>query len=274
MRILLLTASAAALLAGPAMAQDWTGPYIGGVIGYGSTDNDDSESFNFDTNLDGRYGDTVNTTAPANAFSPGFCDGSATNTTPAAGCTDDDGEGVDFAFRAGYDWQTGSLVYGVVGEVGRADLNDSVSAFSTTPARYEFQRELNYTAALRLRLGYAADRFLVYGTAGGVYGDLDRAFVTSNGANSFTSRDDDGVYGIQYGAGVEYALTPQISLGAEYLRTSFEDNEYTVRSGPGPGTPMPFTNPFLLVNPQGTDIQRSNDRFDYGSLRLTAAYRF
>lgn len=34
----------------------------------------------------------------------------------------------------GYDAQLGSLIVGVVGEVGRGKAEDSVSAFSTTPA--------------------------------------------------------------------------------------------------------------------------------------------
>ena len=115
------------------------------------------------------------------------------------------------------------------------------------------------------------DRVLVYGTAGIAYGDLDRAFTTSNGANSFTERDNDGVWGPQYGVGAEFALNERMSIGAEYLWTSLNDDEYTVRSGPGTAPP---TNPFLLVDPTGTDIQRSNDQLDYGSLRLTATYRF
>lgn len=271
MRVLLLTASAAALLAGPAMAQDWSGFYGGVLVGYSDLDNDQNETFLFDTNLDGSYGDTVNNTAPANAFSPGFCDGGAITTEPAGGCTADDSEGAEYGLRVGYDCQRGSLVYGAVVEASRPNINDSVSGFSTTPARYEFQRELNFAIAARLRLGYAADRFLVYGTAGGVMGDFDRNFVTSNTANLFTETDNDSAYGIQYGAGVEYALTPQVRIGAEYLQTSFEDNEYTVRAGPGSAGP---TNPFRIVNPDGTDIRRSNGNFDYGSLRLTATYRF
>ncbi|MBB5730748.1 hypothetical protein FHS99_003255, partial [Sphingomonas prati] len=70
-----------ALAAGsPAMAQvtdSWTGPYVGGQLGYGFQPKDSGEAVLFDNNLDGTFGDTVNTAAGANAFSPGTCGGSA-----------------------------------------------------------------------------------------------------------------------------------------------------------------------------------------------------
>lgn len=271
MRMLLMTATAA-VLAGPALAQSgpWSGPYIAGFAGYADADNEDFETFVFDTDQDGQFDDTVFTSGGANAFSPGFCDGLATTPTPAGGCTEDS-DGADFGVRIGYDWQSGPLVYGLLAEVSMADVDDGVSAFSTTPARYSMTREIEYLAAIRGRFGYAFDRFLVYGTAGLAHGEIDRTFATSNGANSFTENEDDAAMGVQIGAGAEFALTDRISLGAEYLRTSFEDDDYSVRAGPGTA---PATNPFLLVNPTGTDMQRSDTRFDVSSWRLTATYRF
>lgn len=270
MRLLLLTAAAAAL-AGPAFAQDWTGPYVTGLVGYATNDDDGAETFIFDTDQDGEYDDQVQNSALANAFSPGFCDGTAQTTTPSGGCAADDDSGVDYGLRAGYDWQTGSVVFGAVADISRADLTDSVSAFSTTPARYTMTRELNYVMGLRGRLGWAMDRVLIYGTAGIAYGDVDRSFSTSNTANTFTERNDEGVWGPQYGVGAEWAFNDRMSFGAEYLVTSLTEDEYTVRAGPGTATP---TNPFIRVNPSGTDIRRSSDRFDFGSLRVTATYRF
>lgn len=270
MRLLLLTTAAVAL-AGPAFAQDWSGPYVAGLIGYATGDDDGSETLVFDTDQDGDYNDTVLTAAAVNAFSPGFCDGTAQTTTPAGGCSADDESGVDYGIRGGYDWQTGNVVFGVVGDISRADITDAVTGFSTTPANYVMTREINYVVGMRGRLGFAMGRTLVYGTAGLAYGDLDRSFVTSNGANSFTERDNDGVWGPQYGVGAEWAFNERMSIGAEALWTSLSDDEYTVRAGPGTAPP---TNPFLLVTPSGTDIRRSNDQFDFGSLRVTATYRF
>jgi outer membrane immunogenic protein len=222
----------------------------------------------FDTNLDGSFGDTVMTAAGANAFSPGFCPGVPQGLTPAAGCVRED-DGVDFGGRVGYDWQSGSFVYGIVGEVSAPDLTDSLTAFSTTPASYTFTRELKTLGSLGLRAGYGGTRVLVYGTGSVAYGDLDRSFGTSNRVNTFVQSVDDGAWGYRVGGGVELRVS-RLSLGAEYLFTSLSDTDrFTVRSQ----GPAPATNPFIRVNPAGTDLRRSDD-LEFQSVRFTASYRF
>ena len=270
-----ILASAAALLAfaapSGAYAQggDWRGFYVGGHAGYAFQPDDDGESVLFDTNLDAVSGDTVRTAAGANAFSPGFCGGRAKTPTPSGGCADDKDAG-DYGLRAGYDWRFGDWVLGALGEIAFSDIDDSVSAFSTTPARYTMTRELNWVAAVRARAGYAFDDVLLYGTGGFAWADVDHRFSTSNVVNTFTQTGDDDVSGYQLGAGVEWALSPHWRIGAEYLYTSLEDDDYTVRSG----GPAPATNPFILVNSAGTDFTRSDEDFEFNSVRLTLAYRF
>lgn len=271
MKKLFATTAACAALIGTgatAQAQDWSGAYVGGHVGYAFQPDDDSETILFDTNLDGTYGDQVNTTAPANAFSPGFCGGSANAPTPAGGCSSDEDAG-DYGLRAGYDWQWGNWVFGALGEVSFSEIDDSVSAFSTTPARYTMTRELNSVYAIRGRGGYALSNLLFYGTGGFAWADVDHSFSTSNGVNTFTERGDDEVTGYQLGLGVEWNLNDRWRLGGEYLYTNLDDDDYTVRAG----GPAPATNPFILVNAAGTDFQRSEEEFDFDSVRLTLTYR-
>ncbi|MEQ1783307.1 MAG: outer membrane beta-barrel protein [Hyphomonadaceae bacterium] len=273
MRVALVACAALSVLAAaPAVAQtsDWSGWYVGGSIGQADVDSNDGETLVFDTNRDGVFNDTVNTTAPANAFSPGFCSGAANGTAPAAGCSSPGSE-IGYALRAGYDWQYGNLVFGVVGEISKADIGDAVSGFSTTPASYTFKRDLDYAIAARLRGGYAFNNFLAYATGGYAQAKLDRTFSTTNGANSFTPSGDDTAKGYQVGAGVEYKVTPQWTVGVEYLQTSLDDDNYQVAVGPGTAPP---TNPFLLVDPTGTDMRRSSDKFEYDTINVTTAWRF
>src|SRR5262245_20913908 len=148
--------------AGTAHAQrKWTGAHVSGQVGRGFQPEDSGELVRFDKNLDGDFGDTVTTAAGANAFSPGFCGGGALTSSPASGCTEDE-DGVDFGLRAGYDWQFGRLVVGLAGEASTAKARDGVAAFSTTPAFYTFNRELNWLGAIRARAGYATERVLIY----------------------------------------------------------------------------------------------------------------
>jgi outer membrane immunogenic protein len=258
------------MTASTAFAQGFSGLYVGGHAGYNIQPGDNAESILFDNNLDGTFGDTVNTSGGVNAFSPGFCGGRAATTAPAGGCSDES-NGAELGARLGYDWQFDRFVVGGVAEVTWNNINDTVSAFSTTPARYTMERELNWTAAVRLRAGYTVrEDILAYFTGGYVRGDIDHAFSTSNTVNTFTQRGEGSASGYQLGGGVEYNLTEDWRLGVEYLYTALDDDGYRVRAG----GPAPATNAFILVNANGTDFRRSDSRFDYNTIRVTMTYRF
>ena len=267
----LLAAAGSLTLASAAAAQvgDWNGFYVGAHAGYAAQSEDDSETILFDKNLDGNFSDTVTTGTGANAFSPGFCSGSPQGNAPAAGCEEDE-DGADFGVRAGYDLQTGPWVVGGVVEFSSADVTDSVGAFSTTPASYTMTRELDSLFAARLRGGYAFGPYLGYLTGGVARGQVSHSFASTNTVNSFPERGDEEASGYQIGAGAETHLSPRLRVGVEYLWTSLEDDSYRVRAT----GPAPATNPFIVTNSNGTDFRRSDDEFEFGSFRLTAAYRF
>ncbi|WP_269219816.1 outer membrane protein [Brevundimonas vesicularis] len=271
------SALALAMVSTPALAQsvapDWSGPYVGIFGGYNQANDDENENLGFDRNLDGRYGDQVSTGTGANAFSPGFCGGMATSTAPGTGCRDDN-DGVEAGVRAGYDMQFGNFVVGALAEYSVNNVQDSVTGFSTTPAFYTFTRELESTAAARLKLGYAYGPALIYGTGGYAYGKFENKFRTSNQANSFTetSEGDDGD-GWQAGGGVEYALGRGLTVSGEYLYTSLDVDSPVIRVG-NTGT-TPATNPFISApNTTGTDMIRSNGRFGTHMVRIGMNYRF
>lgn len=283
MRHIHLAAAAGALLmsgAGGAAAQDWSGPYIGLSLGGAVIDDDEDERVVFDTNLDGSFNDTVNTSGGVNAFGPttanpgGFCGGKAIANNFASGCLEDDNFGPAFSARLGYDLQTGPWVYGAVIEASSVDVEDFATAFSTTPAAYQFNRDLDDVMyAARLRVGRSFGRTLVYATGGAAMSKVTDSYFTTNAANSFaplTSEDD--ATGYQAGFGGEMWVTDRVTLGAEYLYTSLDAGDgLTVRTGPGTAPP---TNPFLIVNPAGTDQRRSSDEIAFHGFRLTLAARF
>lgn len=284
MRHIHLAAAAGALLmlgAGAANAQDWSGPYIGLSVGGAVVDDDENERVLFDTNLDGTFGDTVRNTAMADAFGPttatpgGFCGGKALGNSFAGACIKDDSVGVEFAARAGWDLQSGPWVYGVVVEAASVDVEDFVTAFSITPAAYQFNRDIDdvmYSA--RLRVGHTfGDRGLAYVTGGAATAKVVETFFTTNTANSFTPvTSEDDATGYQAGFGAEFWLNDRITLGGEYLYTSLDAGDgLTVRTGPGTA---PLTNPFRIVNPAGTDQRRASDEIAFHGFRLTLAAHF
>lgn len=274
MRIFLLATATLAAVAVPAVAaaqsSDWTGPYVGGRLGYTTQPKDKDETVLFDATLDGTFGDTVTTVTGANAFSPGFCGGVARSAT-TNGCADRDG--TEWAVHAGYDYQLGSsVVVGLVAEYGRSTIVDGVTAFSTTPAFYTLSRRLRDSAALRARAGFRLGDTLIYGTGGIVYGKIRTGFATNNAVNTFAvSGGVKKAYGYRFGGGVEQRITDNFSIAAQYLHTSLKDDDFRVRAG---GTSIPVSNPFIRQNAGGTDFRRSDDRFKSDSFSVVANFRF
>ncbi len=284
MRHIPMAAAAAAFLAlgaGAANAQDWSGPYIGLSVGGATVDDDESERVLFDTNLDGGFGDTVRNAAMVDAFGPGaatqggFCGGKAQSNSLAAGCFEDDGFRTDFAARVGWDFQSGVWVFGVLVEAASVDVQDFTTAFSITPAAYQFSREVDDVMyAVRLRVGHTVgDRGLAYVTGGAATAQVVETFFTTNTANSFTpTQSEDDATGYQGGLGFEFGMTDRVTLGGEYLYTSLDaGGGLSVRTGPGAAPP---TNPFLIVNPAGTDQRRASDEIAFHAVRITVAARF
>ncbi|WP_085808534.1 outer membrane protein [Sphingomonas sp. TZW2008] len=287
MKSLILAGIAATLIAPAVAAQTvddetgFNGIYIGAAGGYDVQGNDIGSRILFDRNLDGRFGDTVTTATGANAFGGpvgGFCNGSTraatspTNTTAPAGCRNDK-DGWSYYARIGADQQRGRIVVGVLGEFGKSEINDSVTAFSTTPASYVMTRSIEWESSIRGRIGYTPnDTTLFYGTFGPGYARVDRSFYTTNTANGFAERGKRNQWGITGGGGVEQKLGRNFSVGLEYMFHEYQDDDYRVRAGNSGTTPA--TNPFLLGNAGGTDFRRSDDKFRWHSIRATAAFRF
>ena len=280
-----LTAALAVVLSGMAtpVAAQWNGFYLGGFGGLMLQNGDHDETVTFDTNLDEEFDDTVRTLAGANVFSPGFCPGVATGLTPASECQDDE-SGFVLGGRAGYDVYAGNVILGVVGDLSFPEATDSVSAFSTTPAFYTFTRDLHRLTGLRARIGAGNDHVLAYATGGLALGWIEHVFATSNVVNTFvpigsggnndeaddSGTDRDAAWGYQVGGGVELWISNNVAVSAEYLFTTLDDRDDGIVRAQGPA---PAGNPFLLVNPRGTDLRRS-DRFAVHALTVGVVYRF
>lgn len=282
-----IVVGAVASIAAPTLAQDatsgWTGLYAGVRAGYSWQPKDGDERLDFDTDQDGRFGDTVRTGTGANAFSPGFCGSTSGSATPV-GCAGDK-DALTYFGMVGFDYQLpnlggGGIVLGVVAEYGNANVNDGVTGFSTTPAGYSITRSLRGAGNVRGRAGYAFGNTLVYGTGGLAYGKVRSRFGSTNFRNAFTDNDGENAlqhqtrkdrWGYIVGGGIEQRVSDHFSIGAMYGFTSLKDDGYRVLISQGT---QPATNPFVLVDPDGTVVKRSHSRFVRHDVTVTAAYRF
>lgn len=277
----MLAVGVATLAALPAAAQTtsdrtWTGPYIGGQLGYAFQPKDNDEVISFDRNQDGTFGDQVNNAAGANAFAPGFCGSEPTSRAPGTGCRGDR-DSVNWRVHAGYDVQMGNLVFGGVAEFGRTHtLNDAVTAFSTTPAFYTMSREYRYGGNLRARAGFALGDTLLYGTGGGSWASVYKRYASSNTTNiaSFDRRDN--AYGWNAGGGIEQRVSDRFSIGMLYLFTGLNDKNRDLQLAGGPTTApfTPFTNTATGGSAAGTTFRRTGKWFYHSAVNVTASFRF
>lgn len=176
---------AAAPVAVPSFS--WSGPYLGLQAGY--------DWFKSDT----RGGGVSTTTRPDGFTIGGF---------------------------AGYNHQIEGtpLVIGAEADLNYSDARDSrvTSAFTGLP-NARLRDESKWTGALRGRVGYAFDRFLVYGAGGLAFADRE---LKARGAVG--GSDDTVAVGWTIGGGVEAALSDNVTARVEYRYSDFGTDSFSV----------------------------------------------
>jgi outer membrane immunogenic protein len=165
---------ASVIAPGPA-AYDWSGFYIGANGGYG-------------------WGDSTFT----------YRDVGTSSTTSF--------DGALFGGQIGYNFQVGGgFLVGLEGDFDWSGIDGSDAC--RNPA-FDCKVDLNWLASARGRVGYAFDRFLVYGTGGVGFGDVD--FDTSPATTPALQGASDTMVGWVAGGGVEFGIGRHWSVKAEY----------------------------------------------------------
>jgi outer membrane immunogenic protein len=113
--------------------------------------------------------------------------------------------------QVGYNWQSGSFVFGVEADIQASGANDTFAAFKFSNPWF---------GTLRGRAGYAMNNVLFYGTGGLAYGGARVEVGPFSESQSHL--------GWTAGAGVEVGLTPNWSAKAEYLYVRLEDRGYVL----------------------------------------------
>jgi outer membrane immunogenic protein len=127
-----------------------------------------------------------------------------------------------FGITAGYNYQSGSLVAGI-----EADVDFGGIAGTSVPKASTFTSgNVTSVGTLRGRFGYAADRALFYVT-GGYAGANMRGGVTDYSTNpNLLINQSNYLNGYVLGLGLEYALTNNVSIKAEYLYSYYGRTNY------------------------------------------------
>jgi len=109
---------------------------------------------------------------------------------------------------AGVNWQTGGFVFGAEGDWDYSAINTGTTA-TICNISGTCQTGNNWLATFRGRAGYAADRVLFYGTAGGAFANMQTVF------NGVTTTHEQA--GWTAGAGIEWAFAENWTAKVEYL---------------------------------------------------------
>lgn len=191
----------------------WTGFYLGLNAGVGFTDSD------------------VTTT--------GFTPLNITNVAIGArpGSIGIDSTGFVGGAQLGYNVQLGQFVIGAEADIAYTDLGETTSVIGTGGTFNDFRQELEYLGTVRARLGFAFDRFLIYGTGGLAYGEIknEANFFTPGNVLQFSGSRSDTEVGYVIGGGVEYAFTNNFTFKAEYLYYDLGNKNVAVNGVPGVG---------------------------------------
>jgi outer membrane immunogenic protein len=116
--------------------------------------------------------------------------------------------------HAGYNWQSGSTVFGIEG-----DASFSGAKVSQTIGVLREEMNNSFLGSLRGRVGYASGAALLYGTAGLAFGTHEFSASIPGASVSFKETR----IGYVIGLGAEYAFSSNMSARIEGLHYGFKD---------------------------------------------------
>lgn len=198
-------------------AFSWTGFYLGGALGWIGTDRD-------------------------------YTTGALVLGAPFVVSSTFGKNGLSYGILSGYNHQIGQLVIGVEGDftggtVGKIQYTAVTGDFLTAHSRWG--------GSIRGRLGYAADRTLLYLTGGAAFAS-DQISVPLTG---ISIGGDGARWGWTVGGGIDYALTNNWFTGIEYRYSQYQTTNFVY--------PIPILNLGLVGFKQEINTNQVTGRIGY-----------
>lgn len=177
----------------PATAYNWSGFYLGGQVGY-------------------QWGESSGAREEFIAAGVGY---------PLANHND---QGVAGGAHLGYNWQTSQFVFGLEGDLSGSSYSGSIlSNINDTEGT-----RIGFEGSARGRVGVAWDRALIYGTGGVAFASIDSSFACAGCTGVASESVSTAGVGWTGGGGVEYAITDNWSVRAEYRYSDYGRLTYSL----------------------------------------------
>ena len=135
--------------------------------------------------------------------------------------------------QIGYNWMASSnFLLGLEVDLSAANITGSDTVVVAAPAsRRKYDEKLDWFGTARGRLGYTVNNWLLFGTGGFAWGNdkLTRTQVAGVTGGAIAGRVETASKmktGWTVGGGLEYGLTPNWSVKAEYLYVSLGQDGY------------------------------------------------
>jgi opacity protein-like surface antigen len=201
--LLVMTAAASAAdlpmkapMMAPAAVYTWTGWYVGGNIGGGGAT--------------GAFGDPC-VWCSAGTVTNGFFTG---------------------GLQAGYNYQFGNGLVGVEADVNWNSINSKfvMGGDDSFPSAELVRLKADWSGTLRARGGLVMNNALLYVTGGAAWANVKQTGICANTSTceGITANSSQTLWGAVVGAGVEYKVSPQWTVGGEFLHTMYQHSSASI----------------------------------------------
>ena len=175
-----------------AASYDWNGPYVGVLAGYGWANSQ-------------------------------HCDGVTCPTVGLGSGPTVSSSGFDAGVEIGYNIQMENIVFGLEGDYSLANINGSSPSTAIYGCVSGCETDINGFGTFRARLGYAADNIMPYITGGVGVLNVNASLGGIGSSNTMVEP--------VVGAGVEFGISENVSIKAEYLHFFNTSQVFTFRPG-------------------------------------------
>ena len=165
------------------------------------------------------------------------------------------------------------ILVGIEADAAYPDL-DRGTSINYGNLTENYRTGLDFLGTVRGRVGYAFNNFLIYGTGGFAYGEVNNRstfYYNNTGGISYNGSNDDLATGYAYGGGIEYALptnsflnffkSSAVTIKAEYLHYDLGRSNVTVAATGSNGTSGGYTSRYK----NDGDIGRVGLNYKFGS---------